>query len=380
MKEENKFFKVLERIILLILILFFTLLVYCILIIVKQDRDSNISKNNSYFIEKKEKETNAIVTTEKNNRSIELLSKTVVGISKLKDNGSSILLNDGIKKLGNGSGFIVSEDGYICSNKHVSGGKYSNCFVTLENGKTFNGNVIWDDEKLDLSIVKINATNLDYIKLGNTQNLKLAENVYAIGNPIGYEFERTVTAGIISGLNRTIKVETNNNYFYMENLIQTDASINPGNSGGPLINNRGEVIGINSVKIVTAEGIGFAIPIDIIKPILKKIKETGKFETPSIGIIGFDNSLCKFINKEISLYNKKSIEGIYIEDIIKNSPANKLNILKGDILLTVDNKKFTRVIDLKEYIYYKNIGDNIKIKIYRNGKKIEKILKLEKKT
>ena len=121
------------------------------------------------------------------------------------------------------------------------------------------GSVVWADSDLDLAIVKINASKLKYLNLGDSDNVKLGQIAYAIGNPIGVEFQRTVTSGIISGVNRTIKIEDENGETYMEDLLQTDATINPGNSGGPLINENGEVIGINTVKIEEAEGIGFAV-------------------------------------------------------------------------------------------------------------------------
>lgn len=167
---------------------------------------------------------------------IEEVSHCVVGISKLKENGSSIFLKDGTTKLGLGTGMIVSEDGYILTNEHVSGAKFSNCYVTLENGKNYTANVVWSDSDLDLSIIKINVKGLPYVTLGDSDQVKIGEIVYAIGNPIGFEFRRTVTSGIISAVNRTIKIEENEKSSYLEDLIQTDATINPGNSGGPLIN------------------------------------------------------------------------------------------------------------------------------------------------
>lgn len=204
---------------------------------------------------------------------LEETSKAVVGISKLEDNGNSIFLNDGSLKLGLGTGIIVSENGYIVTNEHVSGSKYSNCYVTLESGKEYQAKVVWSDTDLDLSVIKINANNLPYVTFGDSDTIRVGEKVYAIGNPIGFEFQRTVTSGIISAVNRTIKIEEDEKVSYMEDLIQTDATINPGNSGGPLINPNGEVIGINSVKIESAESIGFAIPINIIKPIIASYTE-----------------------------------------------------------------------------------------------------------
>ncbi len=230
------------------------------------------------------------VNTEKNNNNdnediSEVLENTiecVVGISKIKNTGSSIFLNNSTSDLGLGTGMIVSENGYILTNWHVAGEKYSNCYITLENAKTVNGNVVWSDKDLDLAIVKITASNLKYITLGDSDNIKIGQKAYAIGNPIGVEFQRTVTSGIISGINRTIKIDDENGESYMEDLIQTDATINPGNSGGPLINSKGEVIGVNSVKITNAEGIGFALPINIVKPVIQSFLENGKFEEANL--------------------------------------------------------------------------------------------------
>ena len=173
---------------------------------------------------------------------IEEIASSVVGISKIKNMGTSIFLNDSANQLGLGTGVIVSDNGYILTTEHVSGGKYSNCYVTLENGKSYNASVVWSDSDIDLSIIKINANGLSYAKLGDSDTIKIAEKVYAIGNPIGFEFQRTVTSGIVSALDRTIKIEEETKTSYMEDLIQTDATINPGNSGGPLINSNGEVI------------------------------------------------------------------------------------------------------------------------------------------
>lgn len=168
--------------------------------------------------------------------------ESVVGISKLKDNGSSIFSDGNETSLGLGTGVIISENGYILSNEHVTGGKYSICYVTLGNSRKYDGTVVWSDTDLDLSITKIDAKDLKYINLGDSNEVRIGETVYAIGNPIGFEFRRTVTSGIISSKNRSIKLEEQNNVAYMSDLIQTDATINPGNSGGPLIYPNGEVI------------------------------------------------------------------------------------------------------------------------------------------
>ena len=157
---------------------------------------------------------------------IEKTTRKVVGISKLKNAGSSIFSKSTETELGLGTGFIVTQDGYILSNEHVTGSKYSKCYITLENGNNYEGTVVWSDSDLDLSLTKINAQNLEYVNLGDSDNIRVGETVYAIGNPIGYEFRRTVTSGIISAKNRTIKLEEDK-VSYMSDLIQTDATINP---------------------------------------------------------------------------------------------------------------------------------------------------------
>lgn len=158
---------------------------------------------------------------------IEETTRKVVGISKLKNAGSSIFSKTTETELGLGTGFIVTQDGYILSNEHVTGSKYSKCYITLENGNNYEGTVVWSDTDLDLSLTKINAQNLEYVNLGDSDNIRVGETVYAIGNPIGYEFRRTVTSGIISAKNRTIKLEEEDKVSYMSDLIQTDATINP---------------------------------------------------------------------------------------------------------------------------------------------------------
>lgn len=173
---------------------------------------------------------------------LENTMKSIVGISKLKDNGNSIFSNNNESSLGLGTGVIVSENGYILSNEHVTGSRYSTCYITLENSKKYTGTVVWSDSDLDLSITKIEEQGLQSIPLGDSSKIRIGETVYAIGNPIGFEFRRTVTSGIISSKNRTIRLEEKNNVSYMSDLIQTDATINPGNSGGPLIYPNGEVI------------------------------------------------------------------------------------------------------------------------------------------
>lgn len=305
---------------------------------------------------------------------LEYTNSSIVGISKIKDKGSTIFLGDGATKLGLGSGVIVSEDGYILTNEHVSGGKYNKCYVTLENGTTHNADVVWSDSDLDLSIIKISMKGLTYAKLGDSKQIKVGQTVYAIGNPIGYEFQRTVTSGIISALNRTIKIEEGSKTSYMNNLIQTDAGINPGNSGGPLINSKGEVIGINSVKITSAEGIGFAVPINCVKSIIERFITDGKFDEASIGIFAYDKNIISYIAPNIEFQN-----GIYVEQISEDSPAKKTDLKVGDIITKIDGIELVNMCDLREYIYTKNPGDEVNLNILRNKTNLTMKIKLSKK-
>lgn len=356
------------------------LLVFLILIlsyIVYQNTNleqTNLSEKNVTI----EKTYQTIDNIKKNNETVtdmlSNLSSSVVGISKIENTGNSIFSWDNINNLGLGTGVIVAENGYILTNAHVSGEKYSKCYVTLIDGKTYNGQVVWSNIDIDMAIVKINQKGLTAAKLGDSDKIEVGETVYAIGNPIGYEFQRSVTSGIISALNRTIKFEENNEEIYMEDLIQTDATINPGNSGGPLINIDGEVIGINGVKITSAEGISFAIPINTVKSVIDSFKNNGRFEEASLGIFAFDKNVLGYIDE-----NLRFSEGIYVEKVNKNSAAEEAGLRKGDIILSIDGKNLERMCDLRGYIYTKKPGDKVKLKIQRNYREIEVAATLKKK-
>lgn len=294
---------------------------------------------------------------------LENTTKGVVGISKIKNTGTAILNSEATQELGLGSGIIVSNNGYILTNWHVAGNKYSTCYVTAENGEKYNGNVVWVDEDLDLAIVKINANTLNYVDLGDSDTIKLGQDVWAIGNPIGIEFQRTVTSGIVSGIGRTIKIEDENGEAYMEDLIQTDASINSGNSGGPLINGNGQVIGINTVKITSAEGIGFAIPINIIKPVLESFIQNGKFEEAYLGIFAYDTEVNKYLNLSENFNN-----GIYVVKIATDGPAVKSGLKVKDVITKIDDKEINKMSELRNYIYTKKPGDKVTLTVDRNSK------------
>lgn len=217
-----------------------------------------------------------------------------------------------------GTGIIVSEKGYILTNQHLAQKVGASIIVTLNSGKTLQGKVVWNEKNIDLAIIKVPESGLIPAIIGDANDMAVGEEVIAIGNPLGEEFQGTTTKGIISGLDRTIVFEENEEKIYMEGLIQTDASINPGNSGGPLINARGEVIGINTVKITSAEGIGFALPINIVKNVINSFVLEDKFDEAYLGIYAYDSGAIKYMESKNKFEN-----GIYVVNVDKNGPSRK---------------------------------------------------------
>jgi S1-C subfamily serine protease len=274
---------------------------------------------------------------------------------------------------GVGSGFIVSEDGYILTNDHVAGGNPSSIVVILHNGDELEGETLWSDPTLDLAVVKVNATGLPVAELGDSRQLAAGDPAIAIGTPLGLQFQHTSTAGIISALDRTVEVPTERGQNFMEDLIQTDASINPGNSGGPLLNIKGQIVGINTVKVVTAEGIGFAIPIEVAKPVIRHFFDEGEFVTPYIGIVGYDKTIAHYYKQEDSL-----TDGVYVVNIDPRGPAYRSGIRIDDIITEVDSKPITKMLELRTAVYANHIGDTVKVIVNRNGKQKEFNMALEK--
>lgn len=360
--------------VLILLLVFLILILSYILYQKTQVTEGSLSKQNVTV----ERTMQTIEEVQEKNKTVsEMISKvnnSVVGISKVKNTGSSIFSDENITNLGLGTGLIVGENGYILTNAHVSGEKYSKCYVTLVDGKTYDGSVVWSNTDIDMSIVKINQKNLQVAILGDSDDIKVGETVYAIGNPIGFEFQRTVTSGIVSAVNRTIKFEEDEEEIYMEDLIQTDATINPGNSGGPLVNADGQVIGINGVKITSAEGISFAIPINSVKAVINSFNTEDKFEEATLGVFAFDKNVLGYIDNNLQ-FN----EGIYIARVNTNSAASEAGLKTGDIILSIDGNKLERMCDLRCYIYTKKPGDTVTLKIQRNYREMELQATLKKK-
>lgn len=287
----------------------------------------------------------------------------VVGISVLKVEGGSVFDGNATEKWGVGSGIIASPNGYIITNNHVAGGKNKRIIVSLSDGTNIDGVTVWSEPVLDIAVVKVNLKDLPTIPLGDANTLQVGEPAIAIGNPLGLQFQRTVTSGIISALNRTISIDTDQGANYMEDLIQTDASINPGNSGGPLINSRGEVIGINTIKVTSAEAMGFAIPINVAKPIINQFVQKGDFAETYMGIFAYDKDVVPYLNKNISLD-----KGIYVANVDENGPAAKSGLKVGCVIKQVDGHDINTMMQLRSYIYSKKPGDTINITHLSDGK------------
>lgn len=270
---------------------------------------------------------------------------------------------------GVGSGVIVNSDGYILTNSHVvADGNAKELKVLFDDGEELDGSVLWNDPLLDLAVVKVEKTGLTAAELGDSDQLQVGELAVAIGNPLGLEFERTVTSGIISGLNRSVKVDSNN---IIEGLIQTDASINPGNSGGPLLNGQGEVIGINTAKITSAEGLGFSIPINQVKSIVEEIIDTGSFQGVVMGIKGVSVE-----EYEARLGIDLTIaEGVVIIEVVPDSNAARAGLQNGDIITSLGDKPVGNMSQLKRQLYTYDEGDKAELKISRSGE--EKIIEIE---
>lgn len=289
-------------------------------------------------------------------------SPGVVGISVLKVDGKSVFDTDLSERWGVGSGVIVSDNGYILTNHHVAGGKNKRLIVSLADGRNLDGVTKWSDPVLDLAVVKINASNLTPISLGDANTLEVGEPAIAIGNPLGLQFQRTVTSGIVSALNRTIRIDTEAGTNYMEDLIQTDASINPGNSGGPLLNSKGQVVGINTVKVESAEAIGFAIPINVAVPIIRKFVDKGEFNEPYIGVFAYDREIIPYLDSNIKIDN-----GIYVANVDEAGPAYKSGIRVGCIIKQADGNDMNTMLEFRTYMYSRNPGDTINITHIEKG-------------
>ena len=271
-----------------------------------------------------------------------------------------------VETKGTGSGIVVDESGYILTNAHVvklNNQVVSSCNVLLDDGTNLEGKVVWEDSSIDLAIVKIEPKKkLVAAELGDSSKIQIGETVIAIGNPIDIAYQRSVTQGIVSGLNRYVGQVSGGGY--MTGLIQTDASINGGNSGGPLLNKNGEVIGINTVKVSSAEGLGFSIPINSVKPIIEQVIKTGTYKVVSLGIRPYETAA-------LSRYYKMSNNGVIVLQVFTNSPAAEAGIKAGDIITKIDGQEISTVDALRAMLYKYKTSDTAKFTILRDKKEME---------
>ncbi len=261
-----------------------------------------------------------------------------------------------------GTGFIISEDGMIVTNKHVVSDSQAKYKVITKDDKTYEVTKIYRDPANDLAIIKIDAKNLVPVTMGDSSKLKVGQMVIAIGTALG-QFRHTVTTGVISGLGRGITAGSPFEGYIerLDDVIQTDAAINPGNSGGPLLNSSGEVIGINTAVSQEGQNIGFAIPINVVKEAIARFKENGKFQRPFLGVS------YKMITRDLAILNDVP-EGAYVQDVIEDSPAEKAGIKEDDIITKIDGVKVTdKDGGLAKIIAGKKIGDKVTIEVWRDG-------------
>ena len=269
---------------------------------------------------------------------------------------------------GTGSGVIYDASGLIATNNHVVEGAQE-IIVSLSDGRSIKGKVLGADAATDLAVVKIDAANLPVATLGDSSTLQVGEPAIAIGNPLGLEFRGSVTAGVISALNRSIEIGDRK-----YTLIQTDAAINPGNSGGALVNADGEVVGINSAKIAVSgvEGIGFAIPVNTAKPILTALAKQGRVIRPYVGASLVDKEFADRYGFDVDVHG-----GLLIMKLVQGGPLAAAGIQTGDIITKFAGEKVSKVAELRAKIAEHKVGDKVEVTILRNGNEMTKTVVLQ---
>ncbi|MEK7555641.1 MAG: trypsin-like peptidase domain-containing protein [Patescibacteria group bacterium] len=314
-----------------------------------------------------------------------LISKHFQEIEKMVLPKSKIPKNQidgrGMVNVGGGSGFFVDKNGIIVTNKHIIIDPNSEYTIIINDNQKFEAEILARDPVNDVAILQIanSRKNFPTVKLGDSSKLELGEDVIAIGNALGL-FKNTVSSGIVSGLSRSIaaKMDSKSPIQEMRGLIQTDAAINPGNSGGPLVNLKGEAIGINVATVFGAENIGFALPINEAKRDLEELKKYGRIKRPFLGIryILVDENIKNKLNLTVDCGAFVINENPSEKAVVENSPASRAGIKDGDIVLECNNEKINQDKTIQDFLEILEVGDTLKLKILRNKKEFEVKIKL----
>ncbi|TDQ36748.1 S1C family serine protease [Aureibacillus halotolerans] len=305
----------------------------------------------------------------------EAVMPTIVGVVNYQQQPTQSAWSQAEQEVqaGTGSGVIFKKDNgsaYIVTNNHVVEGA-SQVKITLHDGEEREAEIVGTDPLTDLAVLKIDDKGIDKVsEFGQSSELRAGEKVIAIGNPLGLEFSGTVTEGIVSGLNRTITVDTSAGPWQL-NVLQTDAAINPGNSGGPLLNTSGQVIGINSLKIKQAgvEGLGFAIPSEDVLPIVNELMENGEIQRPTLGVKILDVSQIpqNFQKNTLGLFGDTLNNGVYVDSVQPGSTAEKAGLQSQDVIVAINDKAIEGSFDLRRALYTVDAGEVLKLKLIRNG-------------
>jgi S1-C subfamily serine protease len=262
------------------------------------------------------------------------------------------------RQRGSGSGFVISPDGFVLTNSHVAHGA-SRIRVQFADGRRAAADLIGDDPHTDLAVLRLHTSDPAYVTLGDSSRLKVGQLAVAIGNPFG--FQHSVTAGVVSGLGRTLRSRTG---LLMDDVIQTDASLNPGNSGGPLVDSRGRVIGINTMMILPAQGMSFAVAVNTAKLISGQLIQSGRVRRGAIGVIGQTVELPERLADALGL---ETDGAILVVDVVDGGPANRGGVRKGDILIGSGGRRLAGIDDLIGLLTEETIDEILSLRILRDG-------------
>lgn len=287
------------------------------------------------------------------------VSDAVVQIKVIKNKRKQVRNQKPQRPYSNGSGFIISSDGYIVTNSHVVNDA-KQLEVVLQDGRNFKAELIGEDPATDIAVIQINGNKLKHIRFGDSDALQVGQLAIAIGNPYGFQY--SLTAGVVSALGRSLRTNTGR---LIDDVIQTDAALNPGNSGGPLVDSRGQVIGVNTAVILPAQGLCFAVAGNLAKYVVGKLIMEGKVRRGYIGIAG---QVVRFNPRVIKRYQLAASSGIHIQELEPDGPAYNSELQKGDIIVGFESLNIQSIDDLHKQLDESSIGQTVVLKVLRSGK------------